>query len=85
MAGAFKLGKKTNNPEFISYAKRWIDGFITEEGSFKRNVYKMKEYKLDDILPGRVVISLQQETSLPKYKAIADTLLLQLSKQPKTS
>jgi unsaturated rhamnogalacturonyl hydrolase len=84
MAGSFKLGKKMNKPEFVSYSKNWIDGFITEEGSFKSYVYTMKEYKLDDILPGRVVINLQQETSLPKYKSIADTLLLQLSKQPKT-
>ncbi|MBX2971110.1 MAG: glycoside hydrolase family 88 protein [Cyclobacteriaceae bacterium] len=85
MAGAYRQGKKINNSEYVSYAKRWIDGFITEEGTFRPGVYKMKEYKLDDILPGRVVLYLHDETDEAKYKSIADTLILHLSQQPKTS
>ena len=46
MAGAYRQGKKVNNPEYVSYAKRWIDGFITAGGTFRSGVYKMKEYKL---------------------------------------
>jgi unsaturated rhamnogalacturonyl hydrolase len=85
MAGAFKQGKKLNNQKFVDYARAWMDDFITEEGGFREKVYFMKEYKLDDILPGRLVINLHQETGLPKYKSIADTLMLHLTEQPKTS
>jgi len=85
MAGAYRQGKKINNPEYVSYAKQWIDGFITDEGTFRPNVYTMKEYKLDDILPGRVVLYLYDETGDKKYKSIVDTLMLHLSQQPKTS
>lgn len=85
MAGAYRQGKKINNSEYVSYAKQWIDGFITDEGTFRPNVYAMKEYKLDDILPGRVVLYLHDETGDDKYKSIADTLMLHLSQQPKTS
>lgn len=84
MAGVYRQGKKVNNPEYVSYAKQWIDGFITEEGTFRSGVYTMKEYKLDDILPGRVVLYLYDETGETKYKSIADTLMLHLSQQPKT-
>ncbi len=85
MAGTFKQGKKINNQKFIDYSRAWLDGFITDEGTFIKGVYSMEEYKLDDILPGRLVINLHQETKLSKYKSIADTLMLHLSKQPKTS
>jgi unsaturated rhamnogalacturonyl hydrolase len=85
MAGVYRQGKKINNPGYVSYAKQWIDGFITDEGTFRPDVYAMNEYKLDDILPGRVVLYLHEETGESKYKSIADTLMLHLSRQPKTS
>lgn len=85
MAGAYRQGKKVNSPEYVSYARQWIDGFITDEGTFRPGVYEMEEYKLDDILPGRVVLYLHEETGDAKYKSIADTLMLHLSQQPKTS
>jgi unsaturated rhamnogalacturonyl hydrolase len=85
MAGIYRQGKRINNDEYVSYAKRWVDGFITDEGAFQPGVYVMKEYKLDDILPGRVVLYLHEETGEAKYKSIADTLMLHLSQQPKTS
>ncbi|MBX2963519.1 MAG: glycoside hydrolase family 88 protein [Cyclobacteriaceae bacterium] len=85
MSGVYSQGKRTNNASYIAYSQQWIDGFITDDGSFRPGVYKMNEFKLDDILPGRVVLYLHEETGADKYKAIADTLILHLSKQPKTS
>ncbi|MBX2945108.1 MAG: glycoside hydrolase family 88 protein [Cyclobacteriaceae bacterium] len=85
MAGVYRQGKKVKSDSYVLYAQQWVDGFITNEGSFEPGVYNMKEYKLDDILPGRVVIYLHEETKNPKYKAIADTLILHLAQQPKTS
>lgn len=85
LLGVFRQGKKLNNTDFISYAWQWLDNFITDKGGFKPGVYEMDEYKLDDILPGRLVLSFYEETDQPKYKYIADTLILHLTKQPKTS
>ncbi|MBX2966327.1 MAG: glycoside hydrolase family 88 protein [Cyclobacteriaceae bacterium] len=85
MAGAFKQGKKTGNQSFIDYSREWLDNFITEEGAFVPGVYKVDEYQLDNILPGRLVIYMHEETGLTKYKSIADTLIHYLANQPKTS
>jgi unsaturated rhamnogalacturonyl hydrolase len=84
LAGSLKLGKKVNNQAFIDYPQKWIDSFINDTG-FKDGVYDMSEYKLDDVIPARLAIWFHQQTGLSKYKAIADTIALQLKRQPKTS
>ncbi|NJM24643.1 MAG: hypothetical protein HC859_03090 [Bacteroidia bacterium] len=85
MAGAYKLGKQGNKPAYVNYVREWIDDFIAEEGGFKSGVYDMSEFKLDDVLPGRVALYMYEETKAPKYKSVADTLIRQLTMQPKTS
>lgn len=84
MTGTYILGKQKGRKDFTDFAQSWIDNFIQEDG-FKPGVYKMHEYKLDDILPGRLAILLHQDTKEPKYKVVVDTLMLHLSKQPKTA
>jgi unsaturated rhamnogalacturonyl hydrolase len=83
--GCYLQGRKTGNPAFGSYAQKWLDSFITEDGQFKTGVYDMSEYKLDDVIPARLAILFHQQTGLAKYKSIADTIALQLKRQPKTS
>ncbi len=52
----------------------------------RKGVYNQKEYRLDDILPGRLCIWLYQQTGQDKYKKIADPIYrLHLKNQPKTS
>jgi unsaturated rhamnogalacturonyl hydrolase len=85
LLGSYKLGKKINNNDFIAYPKRWVDMFINESGGFKKDVYDMSEYKLDDVIPARLAILFHQETKNAKYKSIVDTIVTQLSRQPKTS
>jgi unsaturated rhamnogalacturonyl hydrolase len=84
LLGSYKLGKKVNNPAFIEYPKRWLDGFINESGGFRKGVYDMSEYKLDDVIPARLAILFHQETGESKYKSIVDTIVTQLTRQPKT-
>ncbi|HEU5291566.1 MAG TPA: glycoside hydrolase family 88 protein [Cyclobacteriaceae bacterium] len=84
LAGGYKLGKNKNNQAFIDYPQKWVDSFITDN-NFKEGVYDMSEYKLDDVIPARLAILFHQQTGNSKYKAIADTIALQLKRQPKTS
>jgi unsaturated rhamnogalacturonyl hydrolase len=84
LLGSYKLGKKINKPEFIAYPKRWLDLFVNETGGFKKDVYMMDEYKLDDVIPARLAILFHQETGEAKYKSIVDTIVTQLTRQPKT-
>lgn len=80
----YQVGKQQSNEAFTGYARQWVDNFITDTG-FREGVYKMNEYKLDDVIPARLAIVFHQQTRLPKYKIIADTLAQQLERQPKTS
>ena len=84
LAGSYKQGKKKNNQAFIDYPQKWVDSFIGDN-NFKEGVYDMSEYKLDDVIPARLAILFHQQTGNPKYKAIADTIALQMKRQPKTS
>ena len=83
--GVFKLYEKTGKKEYLDYVKGWVDNFITEDGKFKDGVYNRAEYRLDDILPGRLCISLFKKTGDKKYKAIANVLMDHLAHQPRTS
>ena len=85
LLGSYKLGKLIGNPDFINYPRRWIDGFIKEDGGFREGVYAMDEYKLDDVIPARLAILFHKETGEPKYKSVVDTIITQLTRQPKTS
>jgi unsaturated rhamnogalacturonyl hydrolase len=84
LAGSYKLGKKKNHQAFIDFPQKWVDSFIGEN-DFNEGVYDMSEYKLDDVIPARLAILFHQQTGNPKYKAIADTIALQMKRQPKTS
>jgi unsaturated rhamnogalacturonyl hydrolase len=70
--------------KYMDYLKGWVDNFITATGDWKPGVYDQSEYKLDDILPGRLCIWLYQQTKDERYKKVADQLLQQLKTQPKT-
>lgn len=81
----FKLYQQTNDDRYFQYIRKWVDGFIGDDGLLKPEEYKVEEYRLDDILPGRLCIWLYQKTREEKYKKVADQLIAHLSKQPKTS
>ena len=85
LAGAYKLWEKTKNETYLNYIRQWVDSFINEKGTWKDGSYNMFQYRLDDVLPGRLCILLYQQTHEEKYKKIADRFILQLTRQPKTT
>lgn len=85
LSAMFIQSQKKNNGEYEQYIKRWADRFINAEGKIDGDYYDAKEYKLDDIIPGRPALFLYEKTKNPKYKTVADQLVDQLEHQPKTS
>jgi len=45
----------------------------------------MKDFNIDNIAPGRILLHLYEITKQNKYKAAADTLMIQLQLHPRTS
>jgi unsaturated rhamnogalacturonyl hydrolase len=79
----YNLWLETNDPRYIEFIQNNIDQYIREDGSIL--TYNQKDFRLDDIGPGRTLLRLYQYTGDEKYKKAADLLRQQLEMQPRTS
>lgn len=75
-------GLKYNISEFVDWAISMYDPLITEEGEIK--TYRLGEYNLDQIQPGRNLFKLFMLTGNKKYRVAINTLTKQLLTQPRT-
>ncbi|MGB7158018.1 MAG: glycoside hydrolase family 88 protein [Tepidisphaeraceae bacterium] len=80
-----RLGTETGNPKYIDYAKRYVEPFIDETGKIATESYDPKKYRLDDVLPGRVLLLLHEQTGDARYLVGPRQLAEQLKHQPRTS
>jgi unsaturated rhamnogalacturonyl hydrolase len=81
----FELWQRTKKQEYLDYMKKWADNFVDDKGQMTVQQYDVSEYKLDDILPGRLFISLYTVTKEEKYKIAAERFVDQLHHQPRTA
>jgi len=74
----------TKNSAYLNYIKHWVNLFINENGEFDTLKFKRANYELDNILPGRLLLFLHQQTGDQKYAKAAEMLIDQLNNQPRT-
>lgn len=79
----YQVWKISGEQKYFDYIKKNIDYYIEDNGNIK--TYKMEDYNIDNISPGRVLLHLYTETKELKYKKVADTLLKQLKDHPRNS
>jgi len=83
MSDAFlALWMESGNPDYFEYAKAYADTMINESG--KIYGYKMEEYNIDKINPGKMLFTLYEETGDPRYLTTIHTLRDQLNNHPRT-
>jgi len=68
---------------YSKYMDDWVNHFVKTDGSVVD--YRLKEYNLDRIFPGRDVITVYKRNPDPKYKIALDNFIEQLKNQPKTN
>ncbi|HZY78147.1 MAG TPA: glycoside hydrolase family 88 protein [Cyclobacteriaceae bacterium] len=85
LTAMFQRWQETKKPEYFTYIKKWCDRFIDSHGSFNPKYYNVADYRLDDLLGGRLYVSLYEVTKDSKYKGAADQLKQQLRYQPRTT
>jgi unsaturated rhamnogalacturonyl hydrolase len=73
----------TGNGDYFKYIQKQTDLFITEDGTIK--TYKQDDYNIDNVLGGRVLLTLYKVTGKEKYFKAAKTLREQLKNHPRTS
>ena len=79
-----KVWYRTGEGKYFEYIRKDIDQYVRPDGSIR--TYRADEFNIDNIPPGRALLTLYQQ-SLPdkeKYKKAADLLWKQLEEQPRT-
>ena len=77
-----KLNEETNNPQFVAFATNAIGSLIASNGTIQG--YKLDEYQLDSLNPGKTALALWQLTKEERYLRCALLLRQQLNTQPRT-
>lgn len=77
-----KLWKATGDRKYYDYVEQWTDTIVNSEGEI--HLYKMDDYNVDFINPGKVLFDVYRETGDKKYKKAMDVLVRQLSRHPRT-
>lgn len=76
-----RLGNK--DIKYSKYMEEWVNHFVRKDGSVTD--YRIQEYNLDRIFPGRDIITLYERNPDPKYKIAADNFIEQLKTHPRTN
>ena len=79
----YQLWKSSGKEKYFDYIKKNIDYYVEDNGNIK--TYKLEDYNLDNIAPGRQLLHLYKKTGEKKYKLAADLLMKQIESQPTTS
>jgi unsaturated rhamnogalacturonyl hydrolase len=83
MSEAFlALWKETGDSAYFNYARAYADTMINAEGEIFG--YKMEDYNIDNINPGKMLFELYAETGDPRYETAIHTLRRQLVNHPRT-
>jgi len=78
-----KLNHAVPDAKLVEFSKDSIGSFIRPDGSIQG--YKIADYNIDNIAPGKTVIALYELTKEPRYLNCAKLLRQQLEAHPRTS
>ncbi len=78
-----KLDQRVPDPRYLEFAKTAIGSFITPDGGIRG--YKVEDYNIDKINPGKTVLALWKLTNEERYRKCAELLRRQLDTHPRTS
>ena len=73
----------TKDESIINYIKKNLDYYIDSASNIR--TYKLADFNLDNIVPGRACLFMYDITQDKRYKIAADTLRKQLKYQPRTN
>jgi unsaturated rhamnogalacturonyl hydrolase len=77
-----RMWRYTHDQRYFAFVRENIDHYVQADGTIL--TYRLSDYNLDNIGPGRVLLALYAATHEEKYRRAADTLREQLRRQPRT-
>jgi unsaturated rhamnogalacturonyl hydrolase len=83
LLGLLELGAHTGDPKYADFVEKSTSTWIRKDGSISG--FKIEDYNIDNIAPGRTLLTLYKKTGDERYKKAAELLRSQLDKHPRTS
>lgn len=83
LKGIEGLWYRMGEPKYFNYLQKSMDLFVNDKGEIR--TYKASDYNLDNVLCGRILLTLYNVTGKEKYYKAALTLREQLKTQPRTN
>lgn len=83
LKGMEELWYNTAKGDYFKYIEKSVNFFIGDDGEIK--TYKMDDYNIDNVLNGRLALTMFRVTDKVKYYKAASTLREQLRTQPRTN
>jgi unsaturated rhamnogalacturonyl hydrolase len=77
-----QMSLHTGDQTYFDFVCKNLDQYVGENGAIR--TYKLSDYNLDNVGPGRVLLAVYQATREERFRAAADTLRRQLREQPRT-
>ncbi len=74
--------RATGDEKYFVYIQHNIDRFMQPDGTIRG--YRLEEYNVDRLNPGKVLFALYEKTRAAKYKRALDLLRSQLDTHPRT-
>ncbi len=74
---------QTGDKQYFKHIQNYIDALVAEDGTIKG--YKQEDYNIDNVLLGRLVLTLYQVLGSEKYYKAALKLREQIKNQPRTN
>src|SRR2546423_1516116 len=79
LKGVEAVWRGAGDEKYFRYIRRGVDHFVNEDGTIR--TYKLEDYSLDNVMPGRLVLLLYKVTGQEKYRKAAGLLREQLKGQ----
>jgi unsaturated rhamnogalacturonyl hydrolase len=83
LKGVEAVWRNTGDERYLEYIRRGVDHFVGADGRI--STYKPEDYSLDNVMPGRLLLTLYKVTGQEKYRKAAGLLREQLRTHPRTS
>jgi unsaturated rhamnogalacturonyl hydrolase len=83
LLGMLQLSAHTGDPKYADFVEKSTSTWIRPDGTIEG--YKLEDYNIDNLAPGRTLIELYQKTREERYKSAAGLLRSQLEKHPRTT
>jgi unsaturated rhamnogalacturonyl hydrolase len=77
-----EVGSATCDLRYSQFVRNWVDHFVTAAGRIR--TYRVPEFNLDQINPGKLLFPLYRQTGDPRYARAIQLLQSQLRQQPRT-